>query len=401
MALMTRIDVHTHILPPPSDWPDLSAKFGYAGWIALEEIAAKGAAGCGCARMVRVEQGAGGRTQIGPDGKRATTFFREIGANCWDPGVRVDEMAKWRGGERMVQVLSTVPVMFGYWAKPADTLELSRWLNDHIAAVCRGHPSRFVGLGTIPMNAPGLAVKELERCVRDLGMAGVQIGSNVNGRNIGEAEFEEVFAAAQELDACVFVHPWEMLCGPPPTLASGFVPPRPPDLNPRLGPNWAAWLVGMPSETCLALYSILASGLLERLPRLRIGFAHGGGSFPGTIGRIEHGFHARPDLCQTRTKVSPREQVRRVDADGRVYPATFYVDSLVHDGAAMRLLLDLIGADRIMLGSDYPFPLGEERPGELVDSMTDLCEDVRERVLRTTAVEFLGAAGRRIVRSES
>ncbi len=387
---MHTIDVHTHILPSPREWPDLSSKFGYAGWIALEEIAAKGTGGCGCARMLRVEQGADGRAAMGADGKRGTTFFREIGANCWDAGARVAEMDAFDAPGKMVQVLSTVPVMFGYWAKPEHTAELSRWLNDHIAGVCRAAPERFVGLGTIPMNAPGLAVRELERCVRDLGMAGVQIGSNVNGRNLGESEFAEVFAAAEELGACVFVHPWEMLCGPAPAALSH---PSPPALNARLAKHWAAWLVGMPSETCLALCSVLFSGMLERLPRLRIGFAHGGGSFPGTIGRIEHGFQARPDLCQTETKTSPREWCR--SAAG---PAKFYVDSLVHDAPTLRVLMELMGPERIMLGSDYPFPLGEDRPGEMIRSMVDVSAAARARMMGSTAAEFLGKAAARFVK---
>jgi len=386
---MTRIDVHTHILPPPRTWPDLSVKFGYAGWIALEEVASKGARGCGCARMVRVEQGVDGRVAFGSDGKRATTFFREIESNCWDPGARLADMARFSGentsGESMAQVLSTVPVMFGYWARPEHTLGLSRWLNDHLAGVCRDHPKHFAALGTIPMNAPSLAVKELERCVRDLGMAGVQIGTNVNGRNLGEPEFFEVFAAAQELNACVFVHPWEMLCPPPAALPH----PSPPAMSPRLAKHWAAWLVGMPAETCLSLCSIIFSGLLEELPKLRIGFAHGGGSFPGTIGRIDHGFHARPDLCQTHTKTSPRRHAR--SADG---PARFYVDSLVHDATALGTLIEIMGPDRIMLGSDYPFPLGEDNPGELIDAMQHLPEPTRSQMLRDTAIEFLGPAAK-------
>ncbi len=393
MGAMHRIDVHTHILPPPREWPDLSARFGYAGWIALEEIAAKGAGGCGCAKMLRVEQGADGRAEIGADGKRRATFFREIEANCWDAAVRLEEMDSWACGASagpMVQVLSTVPVMFGYWARPEHTLELSRWLNDHIAGVCRARPDRFVGLGTIPMNAPKLAVRELERCMRELGMAGVQIGSNVNGRNLGEPEFVEVFAAAEELGACVFVHPWEMLCEPgvrnsqtPPTVF-----PSPPVMGSRLSKHWAAWLVGMPAETCLALCSVLFSGLPERFPKLRIGFAHGGGSFAGTIGRIDHGFHARPDLCQNETKVSPRDWCKV-----GTRPARFYVDSLVHDAGTLRVLMDLMGPERIMLGSDYPFPLGEERPGELIGAIPDVA--ARRMMLEGTAVEFLGRAGER------
>jgi aminocarboxymuconate-semialdehyde decarboxylase len=152
----------------------------------------------------------------------------------------------------------------------------------------------------------------------------------------------------------------------------------------------------MPAETGLALCSVLFSGLLDKLPRLRIGFAHGGGSFPGTIGRIDHGFHTRPDLCQTDTTTSPRECVRGARA-----PAKFYVDSLVHDASALRTLIDLLGPERIMLGSDYPFPLGEERPGELIASLTDLPAPARERMLRSTALEFLGKPGARFAHAPS
>ncbi|HMN39383.1 MAG TPA: amidohydrolase family protein [Phycisphaerales bacterium] len=388
------IDVHTHILPPPEQWPDLSERFGYAGWIALEAIH-DGTGKCGCAKMLRVEQGPDGRAAVGADGKRATTFFREIGSNCWHAPARVAEMEAWERGHLagagpMVQVLSTVPVMFGYWARPEHTLELSRWTNDHIAGVCRERPRRFVGLGTIPMNAPQLAVKELERCVRDLGMAGVQIGSNINGKDLGEPEFAEVFAAAQELGACVFVHPWEMLCGPAPAHETGRAP-KPPEMSVRLRKYWGAWLIGMPAETALAMHSVLSSGLLDRLPHLRIGFAHGGGSFPGTIGRIDHGAHARPDLCRTQTQVMPRERLRSGSR-----PGAFYVDSLVHDEGALRMLMDLIGPERIMLGSDYPFPLGEERPGELIRSMKGIDESARRSMLTGAATEFLGQVGRRI-----
>jgi aminocarboxymuconate-semialdehyde decarboxylase len=249
--------------------------------------------------------------------------------------------------------------MFSYWAPPDPALVLARHLNDHIAGVVAGHPDRFVGLGTLPLQSPDLAIRELERCVRDLRLAGVEIGSNVNGANLDSPELFPVFEAAASLGAAVFVHPWEM---------AG---------RERMTRYWLPWLVGMPAETSLAICSLIFGGVLERLPNLRIAFAHGGGAFPATIGRIQHGFDVRPDLCAVTNDVSPREYLKRI-----------YLDSLVHEPRMLRYLIDLMGAERIALGSDYPFPLGEARPGELIDSC-GFPEETRARLLHGTALEWL------------
>jgi aminocarboxymuconate-semialdehyde decarboxylase len=142
---------------------------------------------------------------------------------------------------------------------------------------------------------------------------------------------------------------------------------------------WLPWLVGMPAETALAICSVIFGGVLDRFPDLRFCFAHGGGSFPMTIGRIEHGFHVRPDLVQIRTNTEPRD-----------YLCKLYFDSLVHDPEVLRYMINLCTAERIMLGSDYPFPLGEHHPGSLIESLTDLSPETRERLLSGTALEFLG-----------
>jgi aminocarboxymuconate-semialdehyde decarboxylase len=334
MAYM-KIDLHTHILPP--SLPDLRQATGYGGWIALEDR------GPGCKRMML-------------DGK----FFRDIEANCWDPGARLEDCD--RHGVT-VQVLSTVPVMFSYWAQPAHAHDLARLLNDHIAELVRAHPERFAGLGTLPMQAPDLAIRELERCMRDLDMRGVEIGSNINSWNLDAPELFPVFEAAQELNAAVFVHPWDMVG------------------RERMSRYWLPWLVGMPAETSLAICSLLFGGVLERLPRLRVAFAHGGGAFPWTLGRIEHAFAVRPDLCAVSTQVSPRQQLHRL-----------YFDSLLHDADALRLLIRMAGVERIALGTDYPFPLGEAEPGRLIASLEELTPAQRERLLGGTAREFLGLA---------
>ena len=301
--------------------------------------------------------------------------FREITDNVWEPSRRLEEMDQ--AGVTM-QVLSTVPVMFSYWAKPADALDLSRRLNDHIAEVVRANPTRFAGLATIPLQDPDLAARELERCVRELGLRGAQIGTHVDanqhfGRldtlNLDNAALQPVWSAAEQLGAAIFVHPWDMVG------------------KERMPKYWLPWLVGMPAETSLAICSMIFGGVFERFPKLRVAFAHGGGAFPFTIGRIEHAFHVRPDLCAIDNKATPRTYLANA---GR--PARFYVDSLVHDANALRLLIKLFGAQRVALGSDYPFPLGEAHPGSLIEAMADLSENEKAHLLSETAREFLGLA---------
>jgi aminocarboxymuconate-semialdehyde decarboxylase len=341
---LLKIDVHTHILP--EKLPDFRKVPGGE-------------------RFVQLQHHAPGRARMLVNG----SVFREIEGNSWDAGTR---LAECDAAGVDVQVLSTVPVMFSYWAEPSVALDLARHLNDHIAGVVAAHPARFAGLGTIPMQSPELAIRELERCVRELGLAGVQIGSNVNGANLDSPELFPIFEAAASFGAAVFVHPWEM---------AG---------RDRMTRYWLPWLVGMPAETSLAICSLIFGGVLERLPALRIAFAHGGGAFPATIGRIVHGFEVRPDLCAVSNDVSPREYLKRI-----------YLDSLVHDPLMLRYLLDQMGPDRIALGSDYPFPLGEAHPGELIDSC-GFPGETRARLLHGTALEWLGLpAGRFAARSDS
>ncbi|KAM4626975.1 2-amino-3-carboxymuconate-6-semialdehyde decarboxylase [Discoglossus pictus] len=328
-----KIDIHSHILP--KEWPDLKEKYGYGGWIHMQHHCKDQAT------MVK-------------DGK----VFRIVESNCWDPEVRLREMDQ---TGVTVQALSTVPVMFSYWAKPQDTLDLSRLLNDDLATVVKKHPKRFVGLGTLPMQAPELAVQEMHRCVKELGFPGVQIGSHINQWDLNSPELYPVYAAAEELDCSVFVHPWDM------------------SLDGRMSQYWLPWLVGMPAETTTAICCMIMGGVFEKFPKLKVCFAHGGGAFPYTVGRINHGFNVRPDLCAVDNKVAPEK-----------YLGSFYTDSLVHDPQALQLLVDVIGKDKVILGSDYPFPLGEHVPGQLIESMEDFDDNLKDKLLAGNALSFLG-----------
>ena len=329
---MLKIDVHTHILP--REIPKWKDSFGYGGFIGLDHYKP-----C-CAKMVR------------DDG----TQFRDVEENCWDPEKRIEECDA-SGVD--VQVLSTVPVMFSYWAKPNDGAEIARFLNDHIAEIVGRFPKRFVGLGTVPMQDTALAVRELQRC-KDIGLVGVQIGTNVNQLNLGEPQFFDIFAACQQLGMAIFVHPWDMMG------------------EQDMQKYWLPWLVGMPAEVSRAICSLIFSGMLERLPQLRICFAHGGGSFPSTVGRIEHGFNVRPDLCAVDNPNNPRKYLSRM-----------FFDALVHEVATLDYLINLVGAGQVAMGSDYPFPLGELEPGRLIETSA-YDDETRAALLHGAAMAWLG-----------
>ncbi len=327
---MLKIDIHTHILP--ENWPNLRERYGYGGFVQLDHCD-------GCSRMLI-------------DGEH----FRDVTQNCWDPKIRIEECDKY---DVDVQVLSTVPVMFSYWAKSKDTADLSMILNDHIADLVTKFPKRFIGLGTLPMQDAELSIKELERLKNIKGITGVQIGSHINGWNLDDPRIFPILEAAENMDLSIFVHPWQMLG------------------SDRMNLYWLPWLVGMPAETALSICSLIFGGVFERLPKLRIAFAHGGGAFPSIIGRLEHGYNVRPDIVATHNKHNPRD-----------YLGKFYLDSLVHEPAVLQYMIDLFGAECIALGSDYPFPLGENNPGKMIKDMK-LEKDITNWLYADTALKWL------------
>jgi len=317
----------------PAQMPNWTRKFGYGEFIHLEHR------NCKACMMI------------------GDKVFREVEENCFREDVRLKEMAE---TDVSIQVLSTIPVLFNYWAKPADALETSRFFNDHIAAMVNKHQKRFIGLGTVPLQDVDLAIREMERCVRELKMPGIEIGSNVNGENLSHKKLFPFYRAAEDIGCALFIHPWEMMG------------------QAQMQQYWLPWLVGMPAETSRAICSLIFGGVLEQFPGLRIAFAHGGGSFPFTLGRIEHGFNVRPDLVAVDNAVNPRD-----------YIGKFWVDSLVHNKKSLVFLIDTIGEDNICIGSDYPFPLGEHHPGKLVEKL-ELKKKTKKKLFAENAKTWLG-----------
>lgn len=325
------IDTHTHIIP--KELPDFAKEFGYGDFITLHHHL--------------------------PDKAwmmQGNKKFREIDINCWDIGVRLEEMDRFKID---VQVLSTIPVMFSYWAKANDALKVSQFLNDHIADIIHLYPQKFIGLGTVPLQDVSMAIIELERC-KNIGFKGVQIGSNVNQRNLTLDEFGDFFAACENLNMAILVHPWQMMG------------------QEYMGKYWLPWLVGMPAETARAIASMIFSGVFEKYPDLRVCYAHGGGSFIPTIGRIEHGWECRPDLVAVDNPHNPRK-----------YLGKFWVDSHTCDHKLLQYIIDLIGVDKVVQGSDYPFPLGEAVPGDLIRT-SSLSETDKNIILDIAPRQWLG-----------
>jgi aminocarboxymuconate-semialdehyde decarboxylase len=332
-----KIDIHTHILPRTV--PDYHKEFGYGEWIVLHHT----------------DDGVSNKSEMRfSDGRH----FRTVTANSFDADVRIEEMNS-TGVD--VQVLSTVPVMFSYWAKPSHCLEICRYLNDDLATTVMKYPTRFVGLGSIPMHDPELAIQELKRMKYDLHLSGIQIGSHVNELHLGYKTFHPIYKTCQDLDLPIFVHPWDMPKGG------------------HWEPYWQRWLVGMPAETAASIASLSMSGVFQQFPQLRICFAHGGGSYPFTIGRISHGYKCRPDLCAQDCNEPPE-----------TFLGQFYVDSLVHDVNALEYNIRILGESKICLGSDYPFPLGEAVPGQIISEAPQFLSDVKEKLLYKNALQFLG-----------
>ena len=282
--------------------------------------------------------------------------FRRIQSDCWDPAVRVADMDADGVAQ---QVVSPTPVFFGYEHSGTDATKIARIFNDLALEICAGAPQRLVPFCQVPLQDADAACAELDRCLA-AGHAGVEIGNHVGDRDLDDAGVVTFLQHCAAVGAPVFVHPWDL-----------------PD-SPRLRRWMAQWLVGMPAETHLSILAMVLGGVFDRVDRsLRICFAHGGGSFPAWVGRMDNAWHRRPDVIATSTG-PPSHYVDR-----------FLVDSVVFDEAALRLLVDTVGPTQVVVGSDYPYPFGERPAGGVVRSAAFLDEPTRTAILSGNARRFL------------
>ena len=261
-----------------------------------------------------------------------------------DVDQRLEDMA---ASQVTHQIVGPMP-MHRYWAEPDLAYALTRTINEAVAAHCHKSPTQLHGLGTLPLQHPDLAVTELEYAVHDLGLRGISVSTNVDGRELADPDFDPIWEAAADLGAVVFIHPWGC------------------SLGARLGQNFLGNTVGQPVETTLALSHLIFAGTLDKHPTLKLLAAHGGGYLPTYIGRSDHAWHNRPDAQACAEP--PSSYLRRIN-----------YDALVYTPEALRHLIEAVGTDRVMLGSDYPFDMG----------VTDGVARIREAGLEETDVTRL------------
>lgn len=283
--------------------------------------------------------------------------FRPVYRALWDPAFRVEEMD--RQGIA-IQLVCATPVMFADAWDTATAVDWSARMNDRALAFCSGHPTRLKALAQVPLQDLEKACAEALRAKR-AGCVGVQIGNHLGDKDLDDEHLVDFLIHCAEQGIPVLIHPWDMMGGQ------------------RMKKWMLPWLVAMPAETQLSMLSLILSGAMERIPAsLKICFAHGGGSFAYMLGRVDNAWRHR-DIVRKDCPQLPSSYARR-----------FHVDGIVFEPGALRLLIDVMGVERVMLGSDYPFPLGEQRIGALVRSAEFLSDAQRQRITRDNAIEFFG-----------
>lgn len=258
-----------------------------------------------------------------------------------------------------VQVISPSPTQYYYWADEALARNICDVQNLHIARYQRLHPDRVRGLGAVSLQHPQLAVEQLKHCVKELGLLGIEISSTFNGQDISDESLEPFWAAANQLGCVVFLHP----------LGTS--------LGDRVATHYLSNIIGQPLETTIALSKLILNGVLDRYPDLRILAAHGGGYLPSYLGRLTHGVDVRPETSTP--KHPPRHYLERI-----------WFDTLIYDPASLRHLINTVGIDRLLVGTDYPFDMGDYDIHRLISAVPEITDREREMILGLNAARLLG-----------
>ncbi len=328
---MPVIDIHNHFFP--RSWPDFAARFGTPNWPSIKHTDP-------------------GKAEI----MVGDRFFRHIYSACWDPEVRLQEMD--RDGIEL-QVISATPVLFAYDRPTEHALDCAKLFNDAALELCAQGKGRLKSLCQVPLQDVDASCEELSRCMR-AGHLGVQIGNHVGEKNLDDPGIVTFLHHCADEGAAVLVHPWDMFG------------------QSRMPRYMMPWTVGMPAETQLGIVALILSGAFDKLPKnLRICFAHGGGSFAFLLGRLQNAWEHHP-VAHGNCDLAPKQYLDR-----------FYVDSAVFDARALQFLVETMGTRRVMLGSDYPFPLGEHGTGSLIRSGRFTSAE-KELLLGGNAETFLG-----------
>jgi aminocarboxymuconate-semialdehyde decarboxylase len=331
---MKTLDIHSHFLP--ESWEDLGARFGTADWPSMRHLEP-------------------GKAML----MKGSEDFRPVYSACWDPEVRLEEMDR-DGIDH--QIICVTPLLFAY-GRPADqAYHCANLFNDHALEICSRGSGRLQAIAQVPLQDTDLSCDVVSRA-KEAGHIGVQIGNHVGERNLDDEELERFLSHCADIDMPVFVHPWDMFGGD------------------RTSRYMMGWTVSMPAETQLSIVSMILGGVFDRLPEnLKICFAHGGGSFAFLLGRLDNAWIHR-DIARGKSEFKPSHYLDR-----------FYLDSAVFDEDALRLLVNKMGEDRVMFGTDYPFPLGEQKMGELVRGAASLNETEKRKIMAENAAAFFGIA---------
>jgi aminocarboxymuconate-semialdehyde decarboxylase len=333
-----RIDFHTHIIP--EEFTELTSHLTGEKWPKLERT-------CACGANIMI----------------AGKVFREVTDQVWSPEKRIIDMER----ENVdIQVLSPIPVTFSYWAPLKEAEQLARLQNDFIADTCKNNPTKFIGLGTVPMQDTAAAIREMDRCVNELGLKGIELGTNINGNNLDDPSFLEFFEMAEKWNVPLFIHPWETLG------------------KERMPRHNLMYTVGMPSETALAGASLILGGVMDKYPNLKICFAHGGGALPYLLPRLDQGWKVWPHL-------------RLLENPPSHYAKKFYFDSLVNEPVNLKYLIENFGYEKVIMGSDYPFLLREVPPGKVIDNTEGLTEEQAAAMLGKNALRFLNISEKGLI----